>query len=375
MKNFFRYVLIVYLISIPVVSFAAEFRTGDQVSIKQNEKIINDVYIAGSSVTSSGVIEGDLIVAGGNVVVGGDVTGDVISGGGNVSIFSNIGDDVRVGGGTVIIQGKVVGDVMLGGGQINISGEGVGGDVAVGGGDVSINAPIAGDLYVGGGNVYINAPVGGNVKIEAEKVTLGSGAVISGSLTYKAKKELTQETGAVVVGRVSFEEMKAEKEAKIALAAIFSVAIVWKFLTLLVCALIVGLLLRRYSKEIVSIATKQPLYELGRGLVVIFVMPVVAALLMATLIGIPFGILGLIGFVALIILAWITAPIILGAVVYKYFSKRELEISWKTILLGVFLFSIIELVPLVGSLANTFLVLIALGASVMLKLKVLKEWR
>ena len=259
------------------------------------------------------------------MIVGGDVMGDVISGGGSVSIFSNVGDDVRVGGGTVIIQGKVVGDVILGGGQINISGEGVGGDVAIGGGDVSINAPIAGDLYVGGGNVYINAPVGGNVKIEAEKITLGSGAVLSGSLTYKAKKELIQETGAVVGGQVSFEERAEEKDAKTVLVAIFSAVILWKFLTLLVCALMVGLLLRRYGKEVVSIATKQPFHELGRGLVVMLVIPVVSIFLIVTLVGIPFGILGLIGFFALMILGWITAPIILGAVVYKYLLKGGFE--------------------------------------------------
>ena len=247
--------------------------------------------------------------------------------------------------------------------------------MAIGGGDVSINAPIAGDLYVGGGNVYINAPVGGNVKIEAEKITLGSGAVISGSLTYKAKKELIQETGAVVGGQVSFEERAEEKDAKTVLVAIFSAVILWKFLTLLVCALMVGLLLRRYGKEVVSIATKQPFHELGRGLVVMLVILVVSIFLIVTLVGIPFGILGLIGFFALMILAWITAPIILGAVVYKYLLKGGFEISWKTILLGVFLFSIIELIPFMGSLINTLLVLIALGASVTLKIKVLKEWR
>ena len=375
MKNFFKYVVVMLLVAVPLISFAAEFRGGDQPSVKQDEKIVNDVYMGGGSVSSAGKVEGDLIAGGGNVIVSGDVTGDLIAGGGNVTILSNIGDDVRIAGGTLIVKSKIAGDLMMGGGQINVSGEGVGGDVAIGGGDVQIDAPIAGKLYIAGGNVYINAPVGGDVKIEADKVTLGSKAVITGNFTYKAKKELIQETGAVVNGLVTFDQKMDKKAGKAVFAAIFSAFIIWKFFALLACALVVGILLRRYSMETVSIAINRPFYELGRGLLVVIAMPIISVLLLITFVGIPFGILGLIGFVAMMMFAWITAPIILGSFVYKYFSKGELEVTWKTILLGVFLVTILGFIPFIGWLVCTLLTLLSLGANVALKLQVLKEWR
>ena len=372
MKKFLKYAAIVLVFSVPIISLAAEFRSGDQPSVRQEEKITNDVYMAGGSVTSAGLVDGDLISGGGTVVISGNVSGDVFAGGGNVNIISNIGDDVRAGGGTVIISGKVEGDLIVGGGQINIGGSGIGGDAILGGGSIRIDAPIAGDVKIGGGTVYINSSIGGNVKIEADEVKLGSSAVISGNLTYKAKTELIKEEGAVIKGEVKFEPRVASKGAFL---AIFSAFLLWKFFALLACALLIGMIFRRYSAEIVALAAERPLYEVGRGIVVMIVMPIASILLLVTLVGIPFGVVGLIGFIAIMLFAWIIAPIILGSVVYKYFSKKALEVSWKTILLGVFLYTILGLIPFVGCLAQFLLVLGALGVITRIKLKILKEWR
>ncbi len=375
MKKFFKYFVFVLVFAIPVVSFALDFREGDQPSVKPNEKLTNDVYIGGGSVNSAGSIAGDLVAGGGNIVVSGDVSGDVIALGGTVSILSNVGDDVRAGGGTIIVAGKIGGDALLGGGQVNLGGAGVGGDAAIGGGNVTINAPIAGKLYIGGGNVYINAPIGGDVKIEADKVTLGSAAVISGNLTYRAKAELTQETGATIKGVISFKPKAERRVSPAVFAAVFSALLIWKFFALLACALVVGMIFRRYCREMIALATERPFFEFGKGIMTLILIPIVSIFLFVTLVGIPFGVLGLIAFVALLLFSWITAPIILGSVAYKYFSKKELEVSWKTILLGVVLYSILGMIPFIGWLLKTFLVFLALGSIVTLKLRIVKDWR
>lgn len=375
MKKFFGYAIGAAVLVLPFVAFAAEFRFGEQPSVTADEHIVNNVYMAGGSVMNAGNIAGDVVVGGGTVVISGSVSGDIAAGGGNVTILSNTAGDLRVAGGNVVIQGSVGGDVIAGGGQITIGGLGVGGDVAAAGGSIRIDAPVRGSLKIAAGTVYINAPVAGNVTIRADKVTLGSKAVITGTLFYKASAELTKEDGAVIKGKITFEQRAKHTVPAAALAAIFSVWIIGKFLALLICSLCIGLVFKRYSKTAVAKATEHTLPELGRGLIVLVALPALSVLACVTVVGIPFGILGIISFVAALLFAWIMAPIIVGSVVYRYFTKGEWEISWKTILLGTFLYSVIGIIPFVGGLAQALIMFLSLGVIAAIKWEVVKQWR
>lgn len=361
-------------LAVPVASFAAELRLGENPSVATQERILDDIYIVGGSVTSAGTVAGDVVAGGGTVIINGTVEADVIAGGGNVSILSSVGDDVRVGGGSVVVLGRVGGDIVAGGGQVTIGGPGIGGDAILGGGMVRIDAPIAGAVRIGGGSVYLNAPITGDVLIEADTLTLGSQAVINGSLTYKAKKELVKEEGAIVNEEVTFEPRR-QRAAPAAAAAILSAFALGKFLALLAAALVIGLIFKRYGRELASKIVQRPLLELGRGLVVFVALPMFSILALVTLVGIPLGILGLISFVVAILFAWIVTPIVVGSIAYSYFSKDDFEISWRTIGTGVVLFSILGLVPLVGWLAQALLVLLSLGAIAAVTWGVIKQWR
>ncbi|MEK7661990.1 MAG: polymer-forming cytoskeletal protein [Patescibacteria group bacterium] len=375
MKKTFWYGLALMALVIPLVSFSAEFRAGEQPSVAANERIQNDIYMSGGSVTSAGSVAGDIVAAGGSIFINGSVGADIIVVGGNITILSNVADDVRAAGGNIVIQGRVAGDVIAGGGQVTLGGPGVGKDVVIGGGSVRIDAPIGGSLRIGGGNIYINSPINGDITIDADKVTLGNAAVINGNITYKAREEMVKEDGAVVKGKVSFEPRVRKQISAALLVGLISIWVIGKFLALLLCALVIGLVFRRYSKEIIAKAVERPLLELGRGLVVFAALPALSALMFATVVGIPFGILGVVAFVALTLFAWIVTPIIIGSVAYRYFFKSELEISWKTILLGVFIFEVIGIVPLLGGLAQGLSMLIALGVIAAIKWRVAREWR
>ena len=373
MKTISKYVLIALVLVLPAMALALDFRSGENPSVTKKEKINNDVYMVGGSVNSVGEVNGDLPAFGGNVVINGEINGDVMSGGGNVSILADIDDDVRVGGGTIVIGGKIDGDLLAGGGQINIGGSGISGDVAVAGGNVRIDAPIKGNLFIAGGSVYINAPIEGNVRIQAETITLGSAAVLSGNLNYKAQKELIQEEGAVINGKIDFE--LTEKSRRAVSWALLSGLALWKFITLLVCSLLIGLGFRRYSKVLVDSALYKPVRGIGRGLITFISIPIISILLFVTMVGIPFGIAGIIGFVIFMIFTWIMTPIVLGNIMHKYFAKKEVGVSWKTILSGVVVYSLLGLIPFVGGIIQILFSLVTLGAMISIKIKMLKEWR
>ena len=365
------------LMIVPVVALAAEFRAAEQISLPATQSIKDDLYIAGGAVTSAGNVSGDVVAGGGNVLVSGTVGADLTAAGGTVTVLADVADDVRVAGGNILIQGKVGDDLLVGGGQIQVGGSGIGGDVAIGGGTVRIEAPVGGSIKIGGGEVYLNAPVGGNVEFMGDTLTLGSGAVISGNLIYSAPKKATIEEGAVVRGETKYTESKdARGAAKSGLAAILSLALLGTLLSQFACALLFGLVFRRYTMMLVENAVTRPLLEIGRGLVVLIVLPVASILLFFTLIGVPLGVLGLLSLVVILLCAWIMVPIILGSIVYRKLSKSlAYEVSWKTILLGTALYVLLGLVPIIGGLAQFALILLTLGVMLKLKWDIAKDWR
>jgi hypothetical protein len=145
---------------------------------------------------------------------------------------------------------------------------------------------------------------------------------------------------------------------------------------MLTASLIVGLVFRRYSQTLVEKATANPLKELGRGIVTFIVLPILSIILLVTIIGIPLGILGLLSFIILCIFATIITPIFLGALVYKWISRKsDYVVNWKTILLGVVVYSLLGFIPFLGWLAVCISFMITLGAVLNIKWQMLKEWR
>lgn len=364
-------------LSVPTLLLAAEVRTGDTASHPKNETLTDDLYLLGGSITSSGIVRGDITAFGGNILINGEVTDDVAAGGGTVTILSDIGDDVRVGGGTVVIQGAVTGDIFAAGGQVTVASERVGGDVTIGGGVVKIDAPIAGNLTIGGGDVRINSVITGTVDIQAERITLGPDARINGMFTYKSPTEATLESGAVVEGETAFTKSPDVREAaKLGLLAFFSIWFVAKMFMVFSGALVIGYVLQRFSDEFVARATMRPLSEFGRGVIFFIVTPIVSVLLLFTVIGIAFGVLGLLAFTGVLIVGSMLAPILIGSVVHKViFKQQEYEVSWKTILTGTALYFIFAAIPFVGPLVTFAVTLTAIGTMLAIKGKVLGEWR
>ena len=233
-------------------------------------------------------------------------------------------------------------------------------------------------MQLAGGEVVINSRVRGNVEFKGQKLTLGKDAIIDGNLTYSAQKEATVEAGAVVRGQTTFEPLKAPR-APISgkgIIAFLSLVFLGKFLALLVFALALGLFFNRYSAVLVGNAVAQPWLEAGRGLIILIVLPVVSIMLLVTLIGVPLGLLGLIAFATLLLIASPLAAIILGSVLHKWmFKPAEYQIAWQTILLGVAAYTLLGFVPVLGGIAKFVLVLLAIGSMMKIKWDMAKEWR
>lgn len=363
------------LLIIPIISHGLELRASDQPNVGAQEKIVGDLYIVGGNVTSSGVVSGDLVTAGGSVLLNGEVKSDILAAGGTVTVLGKALDDVRVFGGNVIVTSDVTGDVIVAGGNVQVAGK-VGGDVMAAGGAVSIDAPVAGNVRVAGGEVRINAPITGNVEVQADKVSLGSTAKIGGVFMYHAATQAQIADGAEIKGETTYTPRVDVREGlKQGFIAFLSLWFVLKFLMLLTGAMVLGLFFKKYFDELTKRSLQEPMPEFVTGLVTVIVLPIMSAILVATVIGMPLGIIGFTSFIGMMIFGGLIAPILLGNMLSVWLFKKTGETSWKTILLGVVVFYVAGFIPFVGWLARTFFVLLALGAALRIKWSVAKEWR
>lgn len=367
-------------VCLPFVASAAELRVGNDASVSSGEITQGNVYMMGSSVTQGGSIKGDLLSAGGTLQITGAVANDVLGAGGNVSIVSDVGGDVRIAGGNVLIQSKIVGDLAVMGGQITVSGAGIGGDVLIAGGTVTIDAPVIGNVKIAGGQITINSAINGSVEAYAGTVTLGPKAKIAGNLTYQASKEAEIQTGATVTGKIDFtkrESTTTSPAAREALVGTFvTLAFLVKFLMSFVGASAFLYVFPRYAREIIANVSDKPLENLGMGFVTFVVLPAASILLLITVIGIPLGVLGILGYVALVMFASLVAPIVVGSVVHKWIWKPSgYEINWWILLIGVAVYFIVGQIPLFGWIAKFAIMLAMLGAITSVKWRVAKQLR
>ncbi len=359
--------------SLPIAVSAARLIVGEQPSLPVGT-IAEDIYLFGGNITSSADITGDLVAAGGNMLVNGSISQDAALGGGSITMLASVGDDLRIGGGNVTVAGSVAGDLIAGGGNVQVTGPGIGGDMLWGGGALTIDAPVAGDLTLGGGEVYINSTIGGSITFTGEKLTFGPSARVEGTVSYTTPKEAEIAEGAVIVGAITHTPTK-KGGAPAAGASILSLGLLLALFARFIAAYAIGRFFSRLAHSLVEGAYAGVFGNVGRGTLMLIALPIVSVLLMITVVGLPLGFVGLVVFTATMLFSWILMPLVLGSLVYQWFTKREYEVNWKTILIGVLVNALLGFVPFVGWIVQCGFMLLTIGALVQLKWNMMREWR
>lgn len=363
-RNFFGLILVLatlLLVLAPVFSTeAAMFKAGDEYALRSDELISEDLYVGAGAATIGGNVLGDLVIGGGATTLTGNVSQDVYAVGGSIQILGDVSDDVRGAGGQVVIGGTIGGDLVFAGGFIHILPTAtINGDVIVAGGAIVLEGSVLGDFTIRGGDVSIRGEVHGDSDIRvSESLKVHDGAVLAGNLDYTSKEEAEISDGATIIGAVTFSEKVSPLGKIFAVNKYILISI--KGLLILAAALFLALFFKRASLSVVEEGISNTGRSFLRGLIVLIVMPITAVLLFVSIIGFIPGILVLLSYFVMLILAQVFAGITLGALLSKLF-KKEVSTGWNFVVLGVVILSLLSLIPVVGWVAVLFLFLISLG--------------
>ncbi|HAH86339.1 MAG TPA: hypothetical protein DCL60_03095 [Armatimonadetes bacterium] len=339
-------------------------RSGEEVSVPAGESIADDLVASGQNLNIGGNVAGDLLAAGGQVSSTGRVGQSAMLAGGTINISGPVAGSLRAAGGQVNVSGPVGKNLMLAGGTLTVSDQArVGRDVDVAGGNVRIAGNVAGNVRISGGQVYIDGVVGQNVVVYAGKLTLGPRALIKGDLTYTSGKKASIASGAKVLGQTKYTlraEPIKEKKAKPWMT-------VWLFIRL-VGAFIVGLIVIALApRDSISVADRisgSPWISMLAGFIILVVVPVAAAILAVTLIGLPLAVILLAVYFILLYLSRLFVALSLGRWIFALFRMPGTS-PYLAFLVGIVVLWFLTLIPFLGGWINFIILILGLGGMIM----------
>lgn len=342
-----------------VAQASSVVRTGDSVSIFEDQVINGDLYSAAGKVNVSGTIEEDLVSASGQITLGGSVGGDALLMSGQVDVHGTIGDDLRILSGEVTIAEPVMGDVFVLGGVVNIlSTASVAGDVVLFAGEATIEGSVGGDVFGTVDNLRIDGQVAGNVDVKVGQLTLGDRAAVEGSVFYVSNTLVNRAQNASVGG----ELVRNDPVLPLAESNIRSAVI--PMLVLLFSVLVWYWVSRRSLQKVVERALiKSPRPFLFGFLTLIFA-PFAISLLMVSMIGVMVGLVALFGYLLLLTLGLVGISAVIGQLLILAFNQPSKYVSLMTLAIGVIGVAALLMLPIVGHVVLVGFMMITLGSMV-----------
>lgn len=325
----------------------------------------NDVFAAGADIRLTDEIYGDAIAAGGSVTLGGTVRGDTVAAGGELKLRGSTDEDLYAAGGEVLVTGHVAGSARIAGGEVELDRDAViDGGVSLAGGRVVVDGRVGQYLQIAAGSARLDGRIGGDVEASGGELTVGPGAVIDGTLTFRGPEPPEVAASAQVRGGVQHIPAKGDRHAL--RAALGLAALVW-----LAGWIIAGCVLLAiwpgFASSVTNTATQRFGLSLLGGFLLFVGMPVAIVLLAISLVGIPLGLFVLCAYLVLLPLGYLASATAIGDWLLPRI-RRGAGIATRHrifMLLGVLVaLSLLTRVPVLGGILTLLVILTGMGSIV-----------
>ena len=344
----------------PIGVTAQEYR---ELNVKKG-RLEGDQYLAGATVDVHGHVTGDLTMAGLQSGLDGIVDGDVTATGLLVHVGGVVGDDVIVLGGQVIVQGWVGDGLLIGGGEISLTrGTRVGGNAMLAGRRIVNLGDVEGNLDAAGAYVEIDGDVKGNARIRSNDVVIGPKARLAGDLEVFGANPPRIAPGARVAGKVKVTAGPPPTPGALLVTLAREALIQFGML------LLVGfwmLLAPGLARDAAALEWRSPWFAETLGIGAVVGLPIAAALLAVTLVGLPAAVGLASAWVLLVLAGYATTALCLGAWLRGRLRRDPPEPApWERLawtLAALLLLRAAALVPWVGWLVPLGAVLAGAGA-------------
>jgi hypothetical protein len=221
-------------------------------------------------------------------------------------------------------------------------------------------APVGSAAKIAAGTLIIANRIAGDVEAAVGTLRIASRAEIGGNVSYWSGQEASVSEGARINGKIV---RNVPPERPRFFPAAFFAWLVFVSINF-VCTLILGLLsarfLPRYHQSVITTLRERPWASLGVGFIAAVALPVVCALLFATVLAIPLALILLVAFFILLYWSRIYAIGRIGDSILAHLRPASSRAS--AFVLGLFVYYILAVIPFIGWLVAPLVILFGLGA-------------
>ena len=332
------------------------------------------------AIAAGETVDDDLLATGTDVFVAGHITGDLYAFGRSLTMAdtAQIDGDIIVAAQTVVVDGAVGGSVRAFGQLIRLERHTrIAGSAVTAGQDITMDGALGRGLAAAAQTVQVGGTVGKDVRASAARLTILPAAQITGDLRYTSAQEATIPTG-VVGGQVQYQA-PAERAAR----PQSDLTGLWSFMrgVWLIGNAVVGVLLIRFFPRLREAARAamvgQPAMTFVTGIIALVIIPVLAVVLLITFVGIPLGLVTLVGYGASLYIGRLLLAYVVGVAAVAVYRRSQAGPAraaealasptgtpeW-LFLLGLVVLFVIGLIPFLGGLIGLLGAAMGLGAVV-----------
>lgn len=297
------------------------------------------------------------------------LVGNTVRVGGDIQVLEPVDGPLQALGGQVLVNAPVHGSARVAGGRVELGPDAVVKDASLAGGHIIVTGSVKNNLRAAGGKVTIDGPIGGDVSVAGGTLELGANARIAGKLKFRGG-ELRRDPAAQVAGTV--EHVRGGKHRRqFTTGERFLRGWIWTSGLILLAAIIAAALpgpSRRMAQELRDRPWMTPLL----GFIALTSIPVAALLLMLTIIGIPLGLLALLGYAALLLVGYVWLSVVVGGLLLDRFSAQNAARTASRVgaaVLAMLVLALLVRIPFLGGLVTFTALIVGVGMIVAVVLR------
>ena len=333
------------------------FASGLAVTVPSGEVREGDLYAASESIRVDGRLAGDLVAGAQRVRVDGQVDGDLFAAARTVDLRGPVGDSTRVVGDQVTVNATIDGDLIAGGNRLQIlDGAVIRGGVAAAASSVELDGVVEENLHVAAGEIIVRGIVRGDATVIADRLDLDPGARIEGDLDYRTRIPLSAEAAAVVAGEVRYEEPVDDDGGVLFWG--------WQTGAAMFAGLLAVALFRRMVAQLVAEVAGEPTLGALLGFGAFLIVPVGAAVVMVTGIGLPVGIIAVLLFGMAVYVAKLPIAVWAGGRLLTRAGSTDPS-PYAAVAVGILVLYLLFAIPWLGGLFWFVATCLGLGAMVL----------